>query len=33
LKYARPLEIPDDVVTLQTVVERVVAEVGRRFHE
>src|SRR5467141_3846509 len=28
LKYARPLEIPDDVVTLQTVVERVVAEVG-----
>jgi len=28
LKYARPLEIPDDMVTLQTVVERVVAEVG-----
>jgi len=33
LKYARPLEIPDDMVTLQTVVERVVAEVGRRFHK
>jgi len=28
LKYARPLEIPDDTVTLKTVVERVAAEVG-----
>jgi signal transduction histidine kinase len=28
LKYARPLEIPDERVTLQTVVERVVSEVG-----
>jgi PAS domain S-box-containing protein len=28
LKYARPLEIPDERVALQTVVERVVAEVG-----
>src|SRR6266705_2875530 len=28
LKYARPLEIPDENVALQTVVERVVAEVG-----
>ena len=28
LKYARPLEIPDETVTLQTVVERVVMEVG-----
>jgi nitrogen-specific signal transduction histidine kinase len=28
LKYARPLEIWDETVTLQTVVERVVAEVG-----
>src|SRR6266852_3503283 len=28
LKYARPLEIPDEIVTLQTVVERVTAEVG-----
>jgi PAS domain S-box-containing protein len=28
LKYARPLEISDETVTLQTVVERVVAEVG-----
>src|SRR6266852_2704444 len=28
LKYARPLEIPDERVTLQTMVERVVAEVG-----
>ena len=28
LKYARPLEIPDEIVTLQTVVERVAAEVG-----
>src|SRR5258708_3234721 len=28
LKYARPLEIPDERVTLQTVVERVVAEKG-----
>ena len=27
LKYARPLEIPDEIVTLQTVVERVTAEV------
>ena len=28
LKYARPLEIPDERVALQTMVERVVAEVG-----
>jgi PAS domain S-box-containing protein len=28
LKYARPLEIPDEIVTLQTVVGRVAAEVG-----
>src|SRR5216684_1820200 len=28
LKYARPLEIPDERVALQSVVERVVAEVG-----
>jgi PAS domain S-box-containing protein len=28
LKYARPLEISDDVVALQVVVERVVSEVG-----
>src|SRR6266699_1563483 len=28
LKYARPLEIPDENVALQTVVDRVVAEVG-----
>jgi PAS domain S-box-containing protein len=28
LKYARPLEIPEETVTLQTVVERVVTEVG-----
>ena len=28
LKYARPLEISDETVTLQAVVERVVAEVG-----
>ena len=28
LKYARPLEIPDERVALQTVVERVVSEVG-----
>src|SRR5258708_39208402 len=28
LKYARPLEIPDERVALQTVVDRVVAEVG-----
>ncbi len=28
LKYARPLEIPDERVALHTVVERVVAEVG-----
>ncbi len=28
LKYARPLEIPDEKVALQSVVERVVAEVG-----
>jgi PAS domain S-box-containing protein len=28
LKYARPLEIPDENVALQTVVERAVAEVG-----
>jgi nitrogen-specific signal transduction histidine kinase len=28
LKYARPLEIPDDRVPLQTMAERVVAEVG-----
>lgn len=28
LKYARPLEIPDETVTLRTVVERVVMEVG-----
>jgi PAS domain S-box-containing protein len=28
LKYARPLEIPDETVTLQTIVERVVMEVG-----
>src|SRR3984893_5647425 len=28
LKYARPLEIPDETVTLQAVVERVVTEVG-----
>jgi signal transduction histidine kinase len=28
LKYARPLEIPDERVALQTIVERVVAEVG-----
>jgi PAS domain S-box-containing protein len=28
LKYARPLEIPDETVTLQSVVERVVTEVG-----
>src|SRR5260370_1499082 len=28
LKYARPLEIPDERVTLQTVVERLVAEIG-----
>ena len=28
LKYERPLEIPDENVALQTVVERVVAEVG-----
>jgi len=28
LKYARPLEIPDDRVTLRTVVERAAAEVG-----
>src|SRR5216683_4836438 len=28
LKYARPLEIPDDTVTLKTVVERVAAEGG-----
>src|SRR5260370_17250757 len=27
LKYARPLEIPDESVALQTMVERVVAEV------
>ncbi len=27
LKYAKPLEIPDEIVTLQTVVERVAAEV------
>jgi PAS domain S-box-containing protein len=28
LKYARPLEIPDEKVALQTMVERVVSEVG-----
>jgi two-component system, NtrC family, sensor histidine kinase HydH len=28
LKYARPLEIPDEIVDVQTMVERVVAEVG-----
>jgi two-component system sensor histidine kinase PilS (NtrC family) len=28
LKYARPLEIPDERVALQTMVERVVSEVG-----
>jgi PAS domain S-box-containing protein len=28
LKYARPLDIPDENVALQTVVERVIAEVG-----
>jgi PAS domain S-box-containing protein len=28
LKYARPLEIPDERVALQTIVERVVSEVG-----
>jgi PAS domain S-box-containing protein len=28
LKYARPLEIPDERVALQSIVERVVAEVG-----
>jgi two-component system, NtrC family, sensor histidine kinase HydH len=28
LKYARPLEIPDETVTMQTVIERVVTEVG-----
>jgi signal transduction histidine kinase len=28
LKYARPLEIPDEGVALQTMVERVVSEVG-----
>ena len=28
LKYARPLEIPDERVALQTIVERVVTEVG-----
>jgi signal transduction histidine kinase len=28
LKYARPLEIPDEIVTLQMVVERVAEEVG-----
>jgi PAS domain S-box-containing protein len=28
LKYARPLEIPDEAVALQTMVERVVSEVG-----
>ena len=28
LKYARPLEIPDERVALQTMVERVIAEVG-----
>jgi PAS domain S-box-containing protein len=28
LKYARPLEIPDERVSLQTMVERVVSEVG-----
>jgi len=28
LKYARPLEIPDEEVALQTMVERVVSEVG-----
>src|SRR5260370_14855152 len=28
LKYARPLEIPDERVPLQTMVERVVSEVG-----
>jgi two-component system sensor histidine kinase HydH len=28
LKYARPLEIPDETVTMQMVVERVVTEVG-----
>ena len=28
LKYARPLEIPDETVSLQAVIERVVSEVG-----
>jgi PAS domain S-box-containing protein len=33
LKYARPLEIPDEIVTLQTVVERVAAEVGETLSQ
>jgi len=33
LKYARPLEIPDEIVTLQTVVERVASEVGETLSQ
>jgi PAS domain S-box-containing protein len=33
LKYARPLEIPDERVALQTMVERVVSEVGEALPE
>lgn len=33
LKYARPLEISDEIVTLQTLVERVVSEVGGAIPE